>query len=641
MAARVRIVLLVLALIATAIAPLCSAAEPSDVVFALDFGSEWLKGCLVTPKASAIGQHLDVVIDAQSARKTPNLFGFDNDGERVLGAAASGLVFRAPARVFPQVKRLLGQSIEQEAAQSYASHFPALSLEATESRPSLQFKVSGDNGPLSVEEIVVQLLQLARQQANDHVSVTLEQADQQEVRKAVLTVPEHWTAGQRRLFAQLAVLAGFEPLAVVGELTAAAIDYAVRNLATAGLQRVVFYGAGTMGASASLMELMRSADGAIGVRVLRSASDASVGGYSYDLLLRDQLAERFDAAHRKGDAPSVRSNARSMAKLLRESAQVKEMLSASPAVAHFVEELFGGKDAKFDVTAEDMAQWATESGVQEKMIAPLRTVLEGESDVAAIELFGGAVRVPSLQAAVRAAFPAIPLGKHVDGDEGALLGAAHFAGVLSGIPKLGKLVVDESAVQASQGSADLALLLSGEHESVVRERIAVANARAEQRARADSARSALESALNDARTLLEKAPKKGKEAEVAKLEEALTTASTFVDDSDKHTTAEQFREALATLTGHMQPLIKAKPEPTPKATNAKATKPSPPKPKRDRRAEHARAQAAYAAATEKKNKKPGGSAKPKQAADSKPRPSTAKSNPKASKQGKRAGKDEL
>jgi molecular chaperone DnaK (HSP70) len=645
-------------------------AQAPGSVLALDFGNEWLKGCLVNQRPSPVGQHLDVVIDPQSMRKSANLMGFDADGERVLGPDALGLLFRAPQRVFPHVKRLLGKSIEHEAALAYVAHFPALELQPTDFRPSLQFKLSGSSSDaLSVEEVTVMLLQLARKQANAHIQFSLQKEDHHDVSDVVLTVPEHWTPAQRKLFVQLAELAGFddEPTAVLGELTAAAIDYAVRNLASGASERVVFYGAGTMGVSASLIELSRSAAGAgdeIRVKVLRSASDDSVGGYSYDVLVRDELAKRFDAAHQKKGSPSVTSNARAMAKLLREAGAVKEMLSASPSISHAVEELFNGKDFRFDLSAEELANWAQQKGVQAKMLAPLLAVLEGEAadSVKAIELFGGGVRVPSLQAAVRAAFPAIELGKHVDGDEAAMLGAAHYAAVLGNIGAPGKfvkVVVDESAVlqQASEDGKDAenALLLSSEHESALRERVGALNKRALERAKADGARNALESAFNDARMLLEKARKDASKAElVAKLTEALAAAEAFVDYADRTTTGEEFKEQYHKLAEHIRPLypVKVQATPTPAATKDAASS-SPPKPKRDRRAEHARAQAAYMKAKSDETKKQQEKAKPleppKTASAKKPAAATSKKTKGAEKtadQAKKTGaktssKDEL
>jgi len=65
----------------------------SRLFVALDVGNEWLKLAVINKHAPPISL-LDVVINEQSNRKTPSLIGFDNEGDRVFGEAAVGLMSR-------------------------------------------------------------------------------------------------------------------------------------------------------------------------------------------------------------------------------------------------------------------------------------------------------------------------------------------------------------------------------------------------------------------------------------------------------------------------------------------------------------------------------------------------------------------
>jgi molecular chaperone DnaK (HSP70) len=62
----------------------------------------------------------------------------------------------------------------------------------------------------------------------------------------VLTAPEWYTQSQRDLLKQLATLAGYHVQAVIGELSAVAIDFATRNGGD-DAQRIIFLSVGTHG----------------------------------------------------------------------------------------------------------------------------------------------------------------------------------------------------------------------------------------------------------------------------------------------------------------------------------------------------------------------------------------------------------
>ena len=599
-----------------------------------------MKGCLANQKSSSIGTYLDVVINEQSARKTPNLMGFDSDGDRILGDAALPLLFRSPAKVFAQVKRLLGRTFEDPVTQQFQADFPALKLKADPERGTVVF-TEQQGGDLSVEEIVVMLLQNSKRQAENHVKANAEPEDQKPLDDVVVSVPENWTAAQRTLFEQLVQLSGFNvPKATVNELTAVAIDYAVRNLPAgegeASKQRIVFVQSGTMAVSASLIEMERTAaDGGIAIKVLSTASDQSLGGYSYDVVLRDALSHKFDALHQKGGA-SIQTNPRAMAKLLREARELKEMLSVSPMIESAMEELFNGKDFKTQITQEEFTQMTRD--LTQKFLEPVRQVITSAAGSAGaihgIEIFGGCVRIPSIQNALRTAFPEIPLGKHVDGEEAVVLGAAHYAGVLTGVSKLTKVTVDESATAPVKTASDSKLTLSSTQQALLASKIAALDAKAAARHAADAARNALESTVNEARELVGGKVPKEKKTAAEEVEQLANAASTFVDDSDKSTTAADFDTQRERLLTAMSPLRAPKPA-APAATN---DKPSKPKKKRDRRAEYAKAQAEQAKRDKEKKAKEEKRAKEQQERQRKEKEAKAKNTRKAEQPPKKDAK---
>lgn len=542
-----------------------------------------MKGCLTHTRASSVGGFVDVVINDQSARKTPNLLGFDSDDDRVIGDAALALLIRTPAKVFPHVKRLIGAAHASQAAKQFQQDFPMIRMKPDEERNTILFERDGDE-PLSVEEVIVQLLQVARQQAFDHLKATSpDPADHKQIERVVATVPEYFTTAQRTLYTQLIQLAGFDTPAQLNELTAVCIDFAVRTLIDgAPKQKVAILGSGSLGTSASLFEMSRSGD-KITLKVLSTASDPMVGGFRFDLAIREQLIKRFDATQ-KSDAPSVRTNQRAMGKLLREARELKEMLSVSTSIEVAIEELFGGKDFKTTVTQEELHSWT--SDLVESMVSPLRRVLSGVDGVTGIELFGGSIRGPAIQAAIKAEFPSIPLGKHIDTEESALLGAAHYAGVESGISKLIRVIVDESSViPVAVGDSDWDLILSVDQQAQLAKKIQLLDDKAAERRSRDAARNALESALNDARDLIQSASSRASVSAAARatLDSAITAGAAFIDDADRATPAAAFDDKRRALLDAMEPV-------RPPKKVEPVGKPAAPRKKRDRRKEHGETQ---------------------------------------------------
>lgn len=501
---------------------------------AIDFGNEWSKVCLANHHKSSIGTFLDVVINEQSNRKSPTLLGFDMEDDLQLGENAVSLLFRSPARVFPHVKRLLGKKIDSEDVKLYQQHFPALELIPSD-RNTVVFKKKG--GDVSVEEVVVLLFQALKKTTENHIAAAAAAGAKPKLSGAVLTVPESFSKEQRELLQALAKLAGLNPKSVVNELTAVAVDFGVRNLQEGASAKYAFFGGGANGVSAILTQLSRK-DKELRVEVLKSSFSTKLGGYNLDILLRDYLAKKFDDLHQKG-GKSVTTNPRAMAKLLRESRELKEQLSVSPVLQVVMEELFNGKDFQTSVKKEEFENLL--APLISDFIAPLLEVVKGEEDVKGIELFGGVIRIPAIQKAISSALSSIPLGKHVDGEEAVILGSAHYAGVLDNINGLLKVTIDESKVIPV--SSDVAVLSDAQF-STLSEKMGQWEAAAEKKRLLDTARNQLESLVNRAREVLSdnKKNKKSKKAAYDGLEETIASVATFIEDASKKTPIEEFQE---------------------------------------------------------------------------------------------------
>lgn len=518
---------------------------------AIDFGTEWLKAGVVSSVPDTIGQHIDIVINEQSNRKTPALLGFDQEGERLLGEGAQSLLTRQPHRSIPQIKRLIGLESSDSLVGSYAAHWPSIKVQGNK-EGSVEFVIKLDEGSPTVEEGVVMLLQLLKKQSLNHVVANSGSPENSpSFSHYGISIPAYWNARQRGVFKQLLDVAQLPNAHILTDIQSIAIDYATRNIqGVNGQTKVIFYSAGAFGVSVALVEAKKS-ENQLDIHILKHSSSTSIGGFSIDTIIRDHMAAHYTAKNPKVKAP-IESNAKAMAKLLREAKEIKEMLSVSPTLESTIEELYEGKDFKLSISQEQFNNWIGESGLIEKFLAPLKEVLDGV-DVASvtggIELFGGAIRMPILQRAISEAYTNIPLGKHIDGEEAAVVGVAQWIGSNElGVKKLLKVnLVDDTSPSSSSSSVSS---LSKSQVDTIIKKLDLFEKRAELKRLIDGAQNALEALINLAREQLQGSKRKNKERET--LQEMIGKSSSFIEDADRDTSFDQYNEMRAELQEALQ-----------------------------------------------------------------------------------------
>lgn len=168
--------------------------------------------------------------------------------------------------------------------------------------------------------------------------------------------------------------------------------------------------------------------------ILGSGWDATLGGASFDARLVDYMANEFNTVwnEKRGHTKDVREIPRAMAKLMIQANKVKHVLSANNDFPVFVDALHDDVNyqthisrAKFEEICHDLL---------EKAAVPITDALKMANvtmdELDAIEMIGGAMRVPKVQEVVKAALGGKELGMHLNSDESMALGAAfHGANV--------------------------------------------------------------------------------------------------------------------------------------------------------------------------------------------------------------------
>ncbi|GLT30514.1 hypothetical protein SLA2020_053100 [Shorea laevis] len=159
--------------------------------------------------------------------------------------------------------------------------------------------------------------------------------------------------------------------------------------------------------------------------------DSELGGQNMELRLVEYFADEFNKQLRNG--VDVKKSPKAMAKLKKQVKRTKEFLSANTI---FIEFFYDDRDFRSTITCEKFEELCED--LWDKSLPLVKEVLKYSGlevdDIYAVELIGGATRVPKLQVKLQEFLGRKELDKHLDADEAIVLGAAlHAANLSDGI----------------------------------------------------------------------------------------------------------------------------------------------------------------------------------------------------------------
>ncbi|XP_070808481.1 hypoxia up-regulated protein 1 [Pituophis catenifer annectens] len=426
-----------LALVALACLPPLS---DSLAVMSVDLGSESMKVALVKP-----GVPMEIVLNKESRRKTP-LAVVLKETERLFGDSAAGMAIKTPKVTFRYFQDLLGKHFDNPQVARYQSRFPEHQLEKDARRETVIFRLS-DRLQYSPEEMLGMVLNYSRTLAEDFA--------EQPVKDAVITVPAYFNQAERRAVLHAAKMADLKVLQLINDNTAVALNYGVfrRKDINATAQNIMFYdmGAGSTVCTIVTYQTLKTKDSGVQpqLQIRGVGFDRTLGGLQMELRLRDHLAKLFNEQHPGKD---VRQNLRAMAKLLKEANRVKTVLSANVDHMAQIEGLLDDIDFKAKVSRQEFENLC--SDLFERVAGPVRQALSSAEmsldEIDQVILVGGATRVPKVQEFLLQVVGKEELGKNINADEAAAMGAVYQAAALSKAFKVKPFIVRDAAVYPIQ-----------------------------------------------------------------------------------------------------------------------------------------------------------------------------------------------
>ncbi|KAL1166571.1 hypothetical protein V6Z11_A06G205300 [Gossypium hirsutum] len=411
-----------------------------SAVSSIDLGSEWLKVAVVNLKP---GQSpITIAINEMSKRKSPALVAFQSE-TRLLGEEAAGIVARYPDKVFSNLRDMIGKPYQDVKRSADSMYLPFDVVE--DSRGAAKIRVSSDVS-YSVEELLGMILKYASNLAEFHSKMT--------VKDAVISVPPYFGQAERKGLLKAAEMAGINVISLINEHSGAALQYGIDKDFSNESRHVILYDMGSSSTYAAL--IFYSAYNAkefgktVSVNQFQVKDvrwDSELGGQNMELRLVEYFADEFNK--QVGNGVDVRKHPKAMAKLKKQVKRTKEILSANTAAPISVESLYDDRDFRSTITREKFEELCAD--LWDKSLVPVKEVLKHSGlkadDIYAVELIGGATRVPKLQATLQEYFGRKDLDKHLDADEAIVLGSAlHAANLSDGIKLNRKLgMVDGSS----------------------------------------------------------------------------------------------------------------------------------------------------------------------------------------------------
>jgi molecular chaperone DnaK len=362
-----------------------------------------------------------VVADADGQTVCPSVVSFHPNGGVVVGLAGKQRKVLDPKHTIYSAKRMIGQPFRSHAVQETARRVP---FEVKEGPNELAMVVTRA-GELAIPEISAIVL--------DHVRKVASTSLQQDLARAVVTVPASFTDVQRQSTAAAGALAGLTVVRVLNEPTAAALAYG----STKRLNEIIAvydWGGGTF--DITILQLQDQV-----YTVLGTSGDAFLGGEDMDERLVDAMVATFLKEHRI----DLRENDVAMMRLRAVAEHTKIELSRRSRAMVKVDEIAHGPNGvpltlEAKLTRDEFVQGIGD--LIERTFASCKEamVLAGiqANKIADVVLVGGTTRIPYVRDHVAKFFGVQPRTDMNPEDAiatGAAIQAASIEQMLARVPK--------------------------------------------------------------------------------------------------------------------------------------------------------------------------------------------------------------
>lgn len=355
-----------------------------------------------------------VIPNAEGFRTTPSIVAYSpKTKEKIVGVMAKRQAVMNPENTFYSVKRFIGSKANEIREESKQVSYKVTS----DNKENVKVYSPAVDKQFSPEEIAAQILMKLSKDATNFLD--------EQVSKAVITVPAYFNDSQRQATKDAGKIAGLEVLRIINEPTAAALAYGLDKKSN---ETILIFDLGGGTFDVSILEV---GDGVF--EVLSTSGDSHLGGDDFDSVISKYIRKEFESA--KG--LSLKDDKQALQRILEAAEDAKIKLSQVTETEIVLPYITLGPDgpehiemtltrAKFEEICSHLIQ---------KCLFPVETALTDAKIKAEklneVILVGGSTRIPAVQNLIYQLTKKKP-NLTVNPDEVVALGAAINGAVLAG-----------------------------------------------------------------------------------------------------------------------------------------------------------------------------------------------------------------
>uniref|UniRef100_A0A673JS61 Heat shock 70 kDa protein 4-like n=1 Tax=Sinocyclocheilus rhinocerous TaxID=307959 RepID=A0A673JS61_9TELE len=339
---------------------------------------------------------------------------------RSIGAAAKSQMVTNCKNTVQGFKRFHGRAFSDPFVQNLKSSLVYDLSQMPSGTTGIKVMYMEEEKVFSIEQITAMLLTKLKE--------TAESALKKPVADCVISVPCFYTDAERRSVIDAAQIAGLNCLRLMNETTAVALAYGIykQDLPTPEEKprTVVFVDIGHSGYQVSVCAFNKGK-----LKILATAFDPEMGGKDFDERLVKHFCEEFAVKYKL----DVKSKPRALVRLYQECEKLKKLMSANSSDLPLNIECFMND---IDVSSK-LNRYAFEemcADILARVEPPLRSLLEQahlkKDDIHAVEIVGGASRMPAIKERINKFFGKEP-STTLNADEAVARGCALQCAILS------------------------------------------------------------------------------------------------------------------------------------------------------------------------------------------------------------------
>lgn len=354
-----------------------------DKVIGIDLGTTY-----------SVMAHIDggkprVIPNAEGKLLTPSAVGWDKDGNIYVGEPARARAMFDPLRTVLSIKRRMGSG----------------------------YMASIDGRPYTPQEISAHILRKLKDDAERYF--------EEEIGRAVITVPAYFSEAARQATKTAGQIAGFDVLRILNEPTAATLAYGFGS-GTSELVMVCDLGGGTFDVS-----ILEFANGVYEVRA--TSGDMWLGGDDWTAQLASLIGKKF--VERWGRQVSTRSE---IAERIKIAAEVMKIDLSDKMISEMNIPCLEDDEGHLRSLRHEIGRAEFEAATRElleRVAGPIKAAIRDSKaavgDIDKVILVGGATRMPQIRTLVGDIVGKEPF-TDIDPDLVVGLGAAVQAGIITG-----------------------------------------------------------------------------------------------------------------------------------------------------------------------------------------------------------------